>query len=150
MGDFDNKIANLLVLRNQQSSPASPVSPPSSDAIFASPFDGAQNRQQLFEQMFSLLLHRPNYLAQLSHKCPKTDCEDFVKTVVVDLFGGRPGLEVLELKMFQESMKIEFERCRRGEEMGSLFRSGSASMQMLKEYALQGQGKEVIRRLLDE
>ena len=36
----------------------------------------------------------------------------------------RPELEVLELKMFQQSMEMEFERCHSSQSMGSLFRNG--------------------------
>jgi len=151
ISELDAKIANLLSLRNRKGGSSVSARPNRGEETSnASPFDGGPNKQELFEQMFALLVHEPRYLAALSHHCPKVDCEDFVKTVVVDLFGGRPGLEVLELRMFEESMRMEFARCQRGEDMGSLFRSGTASMQMLKEYALQGSGKEVIRRILDE
>jgi len=145
------QIGNLITLKKEGSGKKQTSSPKvkkNDEAVRESPLDGG--KQVLFEQMFSLLLHEPRYLAELSHRCSKVDCEEFVRTIVVDIFGGQPKLEVLELKMFQQSMAIEFEKCKGSESMGSLFRSGTASMQMLVKYALSGNGKEIIRQMLRE
>jgi len=145
IADLDNQIGLILGLKNAK--PKEQVKM-REDLNLGSPFDG--KKKEIYQEMFSLLLHEPKYLAKLAHKCPKVDCEDFVKTVVVDLFGGRPELEALCLQMFSTTMEIEFAKCQRSGDMGSLFRSGSAAMQMLKEYALQGDGKEIIRQMLHE
>lgn len=114
--------------------------------IKKSPCEGG--KQRLFEQMFSLLLHDPKYLAFLSHNCPIEDSEDFVKTVIVDIFGGRPKYEAKLLQIFDASMRIEFEKNRKMKDFGAVFRNKSAAMQMFKQYALAGDGKGIIKRML--
>jgi len=110
------------------------------------PFEGG--KQPMFEEMFALLLHDPKYLATLSHNCPLEDSEDFVKTVVVDMFGGRPKFEAKLLQIFDASMRLEFEKQKKQNDFGAVFRNKSAAMKMFKEYALGGDGKEIIQKML--
>jgi hypothetical protein len=78
---------NLITLRAEGSFNKNSTSPKAqAEEDLPSPLD--DGKQPLFEQMFSLLLHEPRYLAELSHRCPKIDCSDFVRTIVVDIFGG--------------------------------------------------------------
>jgi len=109
-------------------------------------FDG--EKQTLFEEMFSLLLHKPKYLAKLAGKCSIDQIEMFVKTVLVDMYGGRPEFEAVMLQMFSIAMAEEFKKCRQQNDFGAIFRSRSAALTCLKEYALQGNGVEIINAMI--
>jgi len=105
------------------------------------------DKKELYEQLFFLLSTRPDYIAQLAHKATKRQQDDFVKTVVFDIFGDFTDSrsETTLLQIFRRAMEIEFET---NPDLGSLFRDNKSVMALLKTYSQRGPGQTVIRDIL--
>jgi len=105
------------------------------------------DKKELYEQLFFLLSTRPEYIAQLAHKATKRQQDDFVKTVVFDIFEDFTDsrAETTLLQIFRRAMEIEFHG---NPDLGSLFRDNKSVMALLKTYSQRGPGQTVIQDIL--
>jgi len=111
---------------------------------------GLKNRED-YEQMFYLLQKNPHYFADIVSKVEAGDMNDFVKTIIFDMYGDQfdSSEERLLLTLFGKVIEADFIAAGRKGDMGSLFRANTTVTMMLSQYARRGEGgKGVLRNVL--
>lgn len=115
--------------------------------------EGGLKNQEDYEQMFYLLQKNPQYFADIVSKVEAEDMNDFVKTIIFDMYGDQfdSSEERLLLTLFGKVIEADFIAAGRKGDMGSLFRANTTVTNMLSQYARRGEGgKGVLRNVLEQ
>jgi len=147
LAELDDKIKLLIKNRITLQEVMSSASNFESDtaAKEAHPLHG---KRALYEDLFYLLQSKTQYFAKIARLVSSAQVNQFVQTVVFDMYGDQYDTreERLLLDLFRRVIRAELQA---SSSMGSLFRNNNAITQMLSAYAKRGQGLTILRDILE-
>lgn len=110
------------------------------------------HNRDAYEKMFYLLQKNPRYFAVIAQAVGARDINEFVNTIIFDMYGDQfdTSEERLLLTLFQKIIEANFKRAGRKDDMGSLFRANTAVTMMLSSYARRGQGLNSLKKVFEE
>jgi len=110
------------------------------------------HNRDAYEKMFYLLQKNPRYFAVIAQAVGARDINEFVNTIIFDMYGDQfdTSEERLLLTLFQKIIEANFQRAGRKDDMGSLFRANTAVTMMLSSYARRGQGLNSLKKVFEE